>query len=69
MKLKQKKLNMNLKEILKDEHKGDTPIYLVAMRERQKFRVPRDRWISLESDAVSVLRDQLGEENVKVEDN
>ncbi|ETJ25384.1 DNA polymerase III subunit alpha, partial [human gut metagenome] len=37
--------------------------------ERQKFRVPRDRWISLESDAVSVLRDQLGEENVKVEDN
>ena len=64
-----KKLNMNLKEILKDEHKGDTPIYLVAMRERQKFRVPRDRWISLESDAVSVLRDQLGEENVKVEDN
>ncbi len=64
-----KKLNMNLKEILKDEHKGDTPIYLVAMRERQKFRVPRDRWISLESDAVSVLRNQLGEENVKVEDN
>ncbi len=62
-----KKLNLMLKDILQEEHKGDTPIYLVAMRERQKFRVPRDRWISLESDAVSVLRDQLGEENVKVE--
>ena len=64
-----KKLNLRLKEILQEEHKGDTPIYLVAMRERQKFRVPRDRWISLESDAVAVLREILGTENVKVEDN
>ena len=64
-----KKLNLRLKEIFQEEHKGDTPIYLVAMRERQKFRVPRDRWISLESDAVAVLRKNLGTENVKVEDN
>ena len=64
-----KKLNLMLKDILQEEHKGDTPIYLVAMRERQKFRVPRDRWISLESDVVTVLRKALGEENVKVEDN
>ena len=64
-----KKLNMLLKEILKEEYKGDTPVYLVAMREKQKFRVPRDRWISLESRAVSILKDKLGEENVKVEYN
>ena len=64
-----KKLNLMLKDILQEEHKGDTPIYIVAMRERQKFRVPRDRWISLESDVVTVLRKALGEENVKVEDN
>ena len=64
-----KKLNLRLKEILMEEHKGDIPIYIVAMRERQKYRVPRDRWISLESDAVSVLRENLGEENIKVEDN
>ena len=64
-----KKLNIRLKEILKEEHKGDTPIYLVAMRERQKYRVPRDRWISLNSDVISVLRNNFGEENVKVEDN
>ena len=64
-----KKLNIRLKEILKEEHKGDTPIYLVAMRERQKYRVPRDRWISLNSDAISVLRNNFGEENIKVEDN
>ena len=64
-----KKLNLMLKDILQEEHKGDTPIYLVAMRERQKFRVPRDRWISLDSDAVTVLRNVLGEQNVKVEDS
>ena len=64
-----KKLSIRLKEILKEEHKGDTPIYLVAMRERQKYRVPRDRWIALNSDIISVLRKNFGEENVKVEDN
>ena len=64
-----KKLNLMLKDILQEEHKGDTPIYLVAMRERQKFRIPRDRWISLDSDAVTVLRNVLGEQNVKVEDS
>lgn len=63
-----KKINLRLKEILQEEHKGDTPIYLVAMRERQKFRVPRDRWISLDSDAVVILRKTFGEENIKVED-
>ena len=62
-----KNINLRLKEILQQEHMGDTPIYLVAMRERQKFRVPRDRWVSLESDAVDVLKNTFGEENIKVE--
>ena len=62
-----KNINLRLKEILQQDHMGDTPIYLVAMRERQKFRVPRDRWVSLESDAVDVLKNTFGEENIKVE--
>ena len=64
-----KNINLRLKEILQQEHIGDTPIYLVAMRERQKFRVPRDRWVSLDSDAVEVLKNTFGEENIKVEDS
>ena len=63
-----KNINLILKEILQQEHMGDTPIYLVAMKERQKFRVPRDRWISLDSDVVDVLKNTFGEENIKVED-
>ena len=50
------------------EYLGDTPIYIFASREKQKFRVPRDRWISLESDVISLLKDTLGEENVKIQD-
>ncbi len=64
-----KQINLKLKEIIREEQKGDTPIYLVAMKERQKFRVQRDRWVSLESDIVEVLKEILGEENIKVEDN
>jgi len=63
-----KELNKRLKELLVKEYIGDTPIYIFANKEKQKFRVPRDRWISLESDAISLLRDNLGEENIKIQD-
>ncbi|WP_297417671.1 DNA polymerase III subunit alpha [Clostridium sp.] len=63
-----KELNKKLKELLIKEYLGDTPIYIFASKEKQKFRVPRDRWISLESDVISLLKDDLGEENIKVQD-
>ena len=47
---------------------GDTPIYIFASKEKQKFRVPRDRWVSLESDVIITLKENLGEENVKVQE-
>ncbi len=62
-------LSKKLKELLIKEYMGDTPIYIFESKGRQKFRVPRDRWISLESDVMNLLRQTLGEENVKVLDS
>lgn len=64
-----RELNKKLKEILLDEYLGDTPIYIFENKERKNFRVPRDRWISLSSDATSLLREALGDENVKILDS
>ena len=66
---KAKEFNKLLKDLLKDEDKGDIPIYICTTKEKQKFRVPRDRWISLESDFVDIIKDNLGEENVKILDS
>ncbi|EHJ02283.1 DNA polymerase III, alpha subunit [Clostridium sp. DL-VIII] len=64
-----KELNKKLKEILVSDYLGDTPIYIFENKGKQKFRVPRDRWVSLNSDVTTLLRGTLGEENVKVLDS
>ncbi|GAA0078995.1 DNA polymerase III subunit alpha [Clostridium sp. CTA-5] len=63
--IKARELNNNLKSLVK-EYKGDTPIYIFAAEQRQQFRVPRDRWVSLESEVMNILRNYLGDENVKI---
>ena len=63
-----KELSKKLKELLIKEYIGDTPVYIFANKEKQKFKVPRDRWISLESDVISLLKENLGEENVKIQE-
>lgn len=65
---KAKQFNLYLKELLTEDRKGDTPIYFYASEENKKFRAPRDRWISLESDIKEILIEKLGEENVKIVD-
>ena len=65
---KAKQFNLYLKELLSEDQKGDTPIYFYASKENKKFRAPRDRWISLESNIKEILIQELGEENVKVVD-
>lgn len=64
-----KTLAVRLKEIITDEFKGDTAVYIWAAKERQKFRVPRDRWVSLDTEIIQIFKNELGEENVKVEEN
>ena len=44
-----KELSKKLKDILLKEYLGDTPVYIFASKEKQKFRVPRDRWVSIET--------------------
>ena len=66
--IKARELNLKLKEIVEEDYKGDTPIYIWATKEKQKFRVPRDRWVSLDSDVMSIIRETFGEENVKILD-
>eukprot|EP00831_Metopus_contortus_P083230 TRINITY_DN9172_c0_g1_i4.p1 TRINITY_DN9172_c0_g1~~TRINITY_DN9172_c0_g1_i4.p1 ORF type:complete len:283 (-),score=65.06 TRINITY_DN9172_c0_g1_i4:488-1336(-) len=63
---KAKEFNKFLKEFLKEDQLGDTPIYFYASKENKKFRAARDRWICLESDIEELLIEKLGEENVKV---
>ncbi|HEX9026917.1 MAG TPA: OB-fold nucleic acid binding domain-containing protein, partial [Clostridium sp.] len=63
-----KELSKKLKELLMKEHLGDTPIYIFASKEKQKFRVPRDRWVSLDDNVINFLKENLGEENVKIQE-
>ncbi|MFT8348458.1 DNA polymerase III subunit alpha [Clostridium saccharoperbutylacetonicum] len=59
-------LNKRLKDILAKEYLGDTPIYIFESQQKQKFRAPKDRWVSLDSDVIIMLKETLGEENVKI---
>lgn len=63
---KAKEFNYKLKVLLTDEQKGDVPVYFYAAKENRKFRAPRDRWVSLESDIKDILSQMIGEENVRV---
>lgn len=63
-----KEISKKLKELLDEQYKGDTPIYICAIKEKQKFRVSRDRWITLDNDALDILKESFGEENVKIQD-
>lgn len=65
--IKARELNNQLKELVK-EYQGDTPIYIFAAQQRQQFRVPRDRWVSMDTDIMQILRNHLGDENVKIVD-
>ncbi|MBE6054656.1 MAG: DNA polymerase III subunit alpha [Clostridium sartagoforme] len=47
-------------------YKGDTTVYLFTENDRKSYRMPKDIWINLESDAVIYFKEILGEENVKV---
>lgn len=50
------------------EYKGDTPIYIFTAADRQQYRLGRELWINLESEAKDMLKDIVGEENYKVTD-
>ena len=46
--------------------KGDTTVYIFTANDRKNYRMPKDIWIDLESEAVSYFKEIAGEENVKI---
>lgn len=65
--VKAKEVNKILKMIL-EPYRGDTPVYLVAAKERQSFRLSRDCWVDIDANSgiVKFLEDKFGMENVKI---
>ncbi|MGL4773161.1 MAG: DNA polymerase III subunit alpha [Clostridium sp.] len=54
-----------LKRILSN-HKGETPVYLFTAKERQQFRLPREKWITIDDELMDKVKQFCGEENVKI---
>lgn len=64
---KAKEINQVLKHVL-EEYNGDTPVYIVAAKERQSFRLARECWVDTEKDVVKFLENKFGQDNVKLVD-
>ncbi|GAB6168480.1 DNA polymerase III subunit alpha [Clostridium carnis] len=62
-----KALTKNLK-MMPNEYKGDTTVYIFTANDRKNYRMSKDLWIDLETDALMYFRKLAGEENVKVID-
>ncbi|MGL4742164.1 MAG: DNA polymerase III subunit alpha [Sarcina sp.] len=62
---KAKDMNLVLKHVL-EPFNGDTPVYLVAAKERQTFRLARECWVDVNKGIVKFLEEKFGEENVKL---
>ncbi|WLF69238.1 DNA polymerase III subunit alpha [Clostridium septicum] len=61
-----KELIKTLKEMMPKEYKGDTAVFIFTSNDRKKYRMSRNLWINMESDATDYLRKLIGEENVKI---
>ena len=60
-----KALMQELKK-MPDYYRGDTTVYLFTEDDRKSYRMSKDIWINLESDAVSYFKEIIGDENVKI---
>lgn len=49
-----------------DYYKGDTTVYLFTENDRKSYRMSKDIWVNLESDAVIYFKEIIGDENVKI---
>jgi len=46
--------------------RGNIPVYLFTKKERRKFRLDRDYWVTSDVELLSYLRKRYGDENVKI---
>jgi DNA polymerase-3 subunit alpha len=49
------------------KYRGNQEVYLCTKKERQKFSVPRNYFVALEDELLNYLKEEFGEENVKVQ--
>ena len=62
---KAREINKVLKYVL-EPYRGDTPVYLVAAKERQTFRLSRECYVDTEKDVVKFLENKFGQDNIKL---
>lgn len=48
------------------EYKGDSAVYIFNANDKKSYRLSRETWLNLDTDIISVLKENCGEENVKV---
>lgn len=54
-----------LKDLIKG-HEGKIPVYLFEQQSRQNFRVSNDKWVNCDEELMDILKEEFGEENVKL---
>ena len=62
---KAKEMKPQLINIVK-EYKGDSALYVFTSNDRKNYRMPRERWVDLNTEVVFELKKVFGDENVKV---
>lgn len=48
------------------KYRGNTPVYLCTLKERNKYRLAREYWVDTDSGVVEFLKGEFGEENIRV---
>lgn len=61
------KVSSVLKGIIKG-YEGNTPVYVYAEAEKQNFRMSNDKWVEPDSELIDILKQNFGEENIKIVD-
>ena len=49
-----------------NQYKGETAVYIFNNELRKSYRLSRECWLDLNSDAITILKEKLGDDNVKV---
>jgi len=55
-----------MKSVLQ-KHKGNQMVYICTKKERQKFRLDSDYWITINEEVLDFLKKEFGEDNIKVQ--
>ena len=63
-----KQANFKLSELRKD-HEGNSAVYVFDEEKKQSYRLSRDKWIHIDEVIIEVLKEEFGEDNIKIVEN